>query len=115
MTILLPRAATIARTDETAVVESGGNGTVLLVEDNPDVASVSMSLLEQLGYKVHRVADAEAALRELEHDGVDLLFSDIVMPGNMDGIGLARSVRKMHPNMPILLATGYADVPVSSP
>ena len=53
--------------------ETAGSGTVLLVEDNPDVASVSISLLEQLGYNVRRVADAEAALREVElRDGVDL-------------------------------------------
>ena len=72
---------------------AGGSGTVLLVEDNPDVASVSTSLLEQLGYTVRRVADAEAALREIERDGIDLVFSDIVMPGKMDGLGLARRLQ----------------------
>ena len=73
--------------------EISGSGTVLLVEDNPDVASVSASLLEQLGYTVRRVANAEAALREIELDGIDLVFSDIVMPGKMDGLGLARHLR----------------------
>ena len=61
---------------------------MLLVEDNPDVANVSTSLLEQLGYTVRRVENAEAALREIERDGIDLVFSDIVMPGKMDGLVL---------------------------
>ena len=79
--MLLPRETLAQKPDATDAIESGGSGTVLLVEDNPDVASVSISLLEQLGYTVRRVADAEAALREIERDGVDLVFSDIVMPG----------------------------------
>jgi CheY-like chemotaxis protein len=86
-----------------------GSGTVLLVEDNPEVASVSANLLEQLGYTVRRVADAEAALREIERDGVDLVFSDIVMPGKFDGLSLARRLREIRPDLPILLATGYSD------
>jgi CheY-like chemotaxis protein len=82
---------------------------VLLVEDNPEVAAVSKSLLEQLGYTVRRVANAEAALREIEHDGFDLVFSDIVMPGAMDGLTLARRLRELRPHLPILLATGYSE------
>jgi len=111
--ILLPRerAPPQAPTAETA--DSSGSGTVLLVEDNPDVAAASTSLLEQLGYSVRRVADADEALREVERDGVDLVFSDIVMPGKMDGLGLARRLREIRPNLPILLATGYSDVAAS--
>jgi CheY-like chemotaxis protein len=86
---------------------------VLLVEDNPDVASVSAGLLEQLGYTVRRVANAEAALRELELDGIDLVFSDIVMPGKMDGLGLARHLKAVRPGLPILLASGYSDAALS--
>jgi DNA-binding LytR/AlgR family response regulator len=58
---------------------------------------------------VQRVPDAEAALREIEFDGIDLVFSDIVMPGKLDGLSLARRLREMHPDLPILLATGYSD------
>ena len=90
-------------------VEGSGSGTVLLVEDNPDVASVSISLLEQLGYTVRRVADAEAALQEIDRDGVDLVFSDIVMPGKMDGLAFAHRVREIRPDLPVLLATGYSN------
>ena len=113
VTILLPRETVAAPGNEIEATESGGSGTVLLVEDNPDVASVSISLLEQLGYTVRRVADAEAALREIEHDGVDLVFSDIVMPGKMDGLALAHRLREIRPGLPILLATGYSDAAVN--
>ncbi|HLZ04293.1 MAG TPA: ATP-binding protein [Bradyrhizobium sp.] len=109
VTILLPRDQIDLVANRAAATEIGGSGTVLLVEDNPDVASVSASLLEQLGYTVHRVTDADAALREIERDNVDLVFSDIVMPGKIDGLTLARRLRKMRPELPILLATGYSD------
>jgi CheY-like chemotaxis protein len=106
----LPRAA------EGVVAEAAGTGakaaaagTVLLVEDNPDVASASTGLLEQLGYAVRWVPDAEAALREIEDNGFDLVFSDIVMPGRMDGLGLARVIRERYPGLPVLLATGYSE------
>jgi CheY-like chemotaxis protein len=88
---------------------AAGAGNVLLVEDNPDVASASTVLLEQLGYAVRWAPDADSALRELEGNGIDLVFSDIVMPGTMDGIGLARAIRDKYPNMPIVLATGYSE------
>ena len=109
VTILLPRDRINQPPDQPETVESGGSGTVLLVEDNPDVAAVSASLLEQLGYVVRRVPDAEAALREVERDGFDLVFTDIVMPGKMDGLGLARRLREIRPDLPVLLATGYSD------
>jgi PAS domain S-box-containing protein len=113
VTILLPRDAVRAlpKTDE--ALEAGGNGTVLLVEDNPEVASVSAGLLEQLGYTVRRVSDAETALSEIERDGIDFVFSDIVMPGNMDGLKLAHHLKEMRPQLPILLATGYSDAAAS--
>ena len=114
ITILLPRKETaVTAEDVNAVDIGGGSGTVLLVEDNPEVASVSAGLLEQLGYTVRRVANAEAALRELELDGIDLVFSDIVMPGKMDGLGLARHLKATKPRLPILLASGYSDAALS--
>ncbi|MGY8666073.1 ATP-binding protein [Bradyrhizobium sp. UFLA05-109] len=106
---ILLRRETSEPQREAAVTPSRGSGTVLLVEDNPDVAVVSTGLLEQLGYQVRRVADAEEALREIEHDGVDFVFSDIVMPGKMDGLTLAHRLRQIRPGLPILLATGYSD------
>jgi CheY-like chemotaxis protein/anti-sigma regulatory factor (Ser/Thr protein kinase) len=109
VTILLPREHSGPLAERHNVPEVSGSGTVLLVEDNPDVASVSATLLEQLGYTVRRVADAEAALREIERNNVDMVFSDIVMPGKIDGLTLARRLREMRPDLPILLATGYSE------
>ena len=109
ITMLLPRKDAAPQALDADAVETGGSGIVLLVEDNPDVAAVSTGLLEQLGYTVRRVADAEAALRELEVDGIDLVFSDIVMPGKMDGLGLARHLKAVRPGLPILLTSGYSD------
>jgi CheY-like chemotaxis protein len=103
----LPKATT-----QTAIEEEHkslkGNGTVLLVEDNPEVASVSIGLFEQLGYNVRWATGASAALVELERDDIDIVFTDIVMPGKMDGIGLAKSIREKNPQIPILLVTGYS-------
>jgi PAS domain S-box-containing protein len=109
VTVLLPSESVHPKAVVQDVTDAGGSGTVLLVEDNPEVASVSRSLLEQLGYTVRRVSDAETALREVERDGIDLIFSDIVMPGKMDGLGLARRLKEIRPDLPILLATGYSD------
>jgi CheY-like chemotaxis protein len=95
-------------------VSSVGSGTVLLVEDNPDVAVASTDLLEQLGYSVRWAADAETALEEIARDGIDLVLSDIVMPGPMDGLALARAVKQKHPGLPILLASGYSDAAQSA-
>ena len=107
ITMCLPRATT-QQSPEKERSSSTGSGTVLLVEDNPEVATVSASLLEQLGYDVRWAADAAAVLAELEKDGIDIVFSDIVMPGKMDGIGLAKTKRAQNPNIPILLVTGYS-------
>jgi len=108
-TICLPRSAPVTASPDETVPSAIGSGTVLLVEDNPDVATASMGLLEQLGYSVRWVSDAEAALEEIERNGIDLVFSDIVMPGKMDGLGLARAIKAKHPDLPILLASGYSD------
>ncbi len=107
ITMLLPKASTQPKVDREQVLLKG-SGTVLLVEDNPEVAAASTGLLEQLGYHVRWAADAPAALAELEKDGIDIVFSDIVMPGKMDGIGLAQTIRKKNPDIPILLVTGYS-------
>jgi PAS domain S-box-containing protein len=87
---------------------TAGIGTVLLVEDNPEVAVASTSFFEQLGYSVRWASDASAALNEIDRDGIDIVCSDVIMPGKMDGIGLAKTIRQKKPEMPILLMTGYS-------
>jgi PAS domain S-box-containing protein len=109
ITICLPRGQASRSVRQTEFESVAGTGNVLLVEDNPEVASASAGFLEQLGYSVRWVADAEAALKEVERDGIDLIVSDIVMPGGVDGLKLARTIRDRHPDLPILLTTGYSD------
>ena len=84
-------------------------GTVLLVEDNADVAEVGAGYFRQLGYQVRSVAHAQAALAALRLDSdVDLVFSDILMPGGMNGLDLAREIVVRFPTIPVLLTTGYS-------
>jgi two-component system NtrC family sensor kinase len=84
-------------------------GTVLLVEDNADVAEVGSGLFRQLGYRVRSVVNVQAALAALRLDSdVDLVFSDILMPGSMNGLDLAREIATRYPAIPVLLTTGYS-------
>jgi PAS domain S-box-containing protein len=106
--IVLPRAQ-LQRSEGVGDNSSIGWGQVLLVEDNPDVATASTILLEQLGYSVRWAPNARDALGEIAKNDVDLVFSDVVMPGDMDGLALASAIRKLRPDMPILLTTGYSD------
>ena len=68
-----------------------------------------MALLMALGYSVIEEADGRAALNRLErHGAIDLLFTDVVMPGGIDGIELARRARVIRPQLKVLLTSGYA-------
>ncbi len=83
---------------------------ILLVEDDDNVAETTADLLDGAGYKVTQVTNAQAALEKLRGGGdIDLVFSDIMMPGTMNGAELARVVRAEFPGVFILLATGYAE------
>ena len=90
--------------------------TVLVVDDSADVADVTSALFEHLGYETIYRDSAEAALKLLEAGTkIDLVFSDIVMPGTIDGVGLAREIRSRYPNLPIALTTGYSDAAKAAP
>jgi PAS domain S-box-containing protein len=109
ITLYLPRAnADPQRASADAAADSHGGGTVLLVEDNPDVAELAITLLEHLGYEVHAAPHAQGGLEMLEQRRFDLLISDVVMAGAMDGIGLAKAVRERYPSLPIILVTGHS-------
>ncbi|GMA77542.1 hypothetical protein GCM10025880_39590 [Methylorubrum aminovorans] len=84
---------------------------VLVVEDNLDVGRFCTQLLEDLGHSIVWAHDAETALTEFERVPFrfDAVFSDVVMPG-MGGVELARRLKAGHPNLPIILTTGYSDV-----
>ena len=113
VTMYLPRSkvAPAAEAETRAPEEPAQNGeTVLLVEDNVEVQAVAVSLLEQLGYRVKQTDNAASALQILAAgEPVDLVFSDIVMPGELDGLGLARRIQRDYPGIRVLLTTGYAD------
>jgi two-component system, NtrC family, sensor kinase len=84
-------------------------GTALLVEDNGEVAEVARSYLEQLGYRVEQAGSAQSALDLLERDNtINVIFSDILMPGGMNGLDLAKSLRQRFPALTVLLTTGYS-------
>ncbi len=112
VTLYLPRSREpVAITmPATASENAGGHGErILVVEDNADVKSVAVSLLEQLNYSTLAVDTAAAALDLLRSGAeIDLVFSDVMLPGDMDGVGLARNIREHFPHIPVLLTTGYA-------
>jgi CheY-like chemotaxis protein len=85
--------------------------TILVVEDNVDVRRVAVSLLEQLGYRAIEVEAAAAALDVIvSGKHVDLVFSDVVLPGPADGLALARMLAERYPQIPVVLTTGYTKV-----
>ena len=86
-----------------------GNETVLVVEDDPAVRSLARAMIEDLGYRTVEAANADVALEILEaRQDIDLVFSDIVMPGRLNGLSLAKRVIERRPGLPIVLTSGYS-------
>ena len=86
-----------------------GYETVLIVEDDPFVRSSVIRRVEALGYRVVAAVTGKDALQQLQSDpGIDLLFTDIVMPGGMSGWELADQARRVRPGLPVLFTSGYA-------
>ena len=114
-TLYLPRVeelAVEAHAGPVPVPLAAGHGTsVLLVEDNADVGAFSVQALQELGYRTTLACDAEQALSVLEGtaDAFDIMFSDVMMPG-MNGIELGRKVRRLHPDLSVVLTSGYSQV-----
>ena len=92
--------------------ERGGTESVLVVDDRQEVADLAGAMLESLGYQVEIATDAAQALARLDAKDdplvPDLVFSDVLMPGGMNGFMLAREIRRRNPRIAILLTTGYA-------
>jgi CheY-like chemotaxis protein len=83
---------------------------VLLVEDDAEVSALTRELLTSLGFSVTHVASADAALGALVNSrGVDLVLSDVMMPGGVSGLQLAREIRRRHRDLPVILMTGYVE------
>jgi CheY-like chemotaxis protein len=87
--------------------------TILVVEDDREVRELALAVLEEAGYRVLEAASGDDAYRLLlAHPDlrVDLLFTDVVMPGRLDGIDLANAARRLRPGLPVLYATGFANL-----
>jgi signal transduction histidine kinase len=109
-TLSLPRSAEPAESRAPMAPETlaAASERVLIVEDDPEVLNLCVDLLESQGYRCDTAANASEALERLEASGpYDLLFSDVVMPGGMTGIQLARTAVERFPRMRILLTSGY--------
>lgn len=110
--LYFPRATEDVR-EETGRSEEcldGGQERILLVDDEPQVRAIAAIQLKRLGYDVIQAEDAHEALELLESGGpVDLLVTDIGLPGGMNGLDLAGAVRGRLPRMPVLYVSGYSD------
>ena len=82
---------------------------ILVVEDEEGVRIHSVEVLRELGYRVIEASDGPAAMSVLEREGrIDLLFTDVVLPGGMTGAQVAARARELHPSLKVLFTTGYA-------
>jgi CheY-like chemotaxis protein len=88
------------------------SGRALLVEDNDDLAEVQLLLLKSFGLSVDRARTAEqaAGLAEMIDSAYDVVLSDVVMPGSLNGVQLAYRLRTSKPGLPVILTTGYAEM-----
>jgi signal transduction histidine kinase/ActR/RegA family two-component response regulator len=112
VTLFLPRAAATPAASPGAAadpVPHAAAARILFVEDDAEVAEATAELLQDLGYRPVAAYDAGDALAALDRDPeIALVLSDIVMPGRLNGLELARTLRRDRPDLPVLLATGYS-------
>jgi signal transduction histidine kinase/CheY-like chemotaxis protein len=118
--IYLPRAdaapAPASAVPEAPAVLRQESGSVLFVEDDPLVREAVAGGLRQAGFTVRVAESGDAALALLDAGlQVDVVFSDVVMPGSLSGIDLARALRRRWPELPVVLATGYTERQVALP
>jgi signal transduction histidine kinase/DNA-binding response OmpR family regulator len=110
--IYLPR--THEREDVTSVTDSGpitgGSETILVVEDDEEVRNTTIDILSDLGYRVLKAKDADSALAIIESGvPIDVLFTDVVMPGNLRSPELARKAKERIPKLAVLFTSGYTE------
>jgi signal transduction histidine kinase/ActR/RegA family two-component response regulator len=113
----LPRADAMNREtgEEHAYFQDGvvanGDLAILLVEDNEQVAELASEMLSALGFRVTRAGTAREALGQFDDTAnrFDIVFSDVVMPGGMNGLELAQELKRRQPDLPVLLTTGYSE------
>jgi PAS domain S-box-containing protein len=116
--LCFPRSASCiaAEISNVAAVVEGGCETLLLVDDEPQVRTIAAIQLKRLGYEVLQAENAREALEILDRSpAVDLLVTDIGLPGGMSGMELAAAVRKRDPLISVLYVSGYSDGSASKP
>jgi CheY-like chemotaxis protein len=111
--IYLPRLFVSERPEErqpsSPALPLGHGETILIVEDEPDVRSFTIDLMQELGYRTLDAPDGPSGLRMLDaHPEIELLFTDIGLPGGMNGRDLADAARQRRPDLKVLYASGYA-------
>ena len=115
MWLYLPRhhgeaAASDAAAQNVAGVETGYGETVLVVDDEPAVRLLMVDALQDAGYRVLEAADGAAGLKILQSDcRIDLLLTDVGLPGGMNGRQVADAGRALRPSLKVLFITGYAE------
>jgi PAS domain S-box-containing protein len=112
--LYLPWSAKVAypqRSQPESRPKASATQTVLLVEDEEMLRKVGVQMLQRQGYRVIGAADGPDALRlwELHHEAIDLLISDMVMPGGLTGLQLAEQLRARKPQLQVILASGYSE------
>jgi PAS domain S-box-containing protein len=96
------------RSDERPTEITGGAERILLVEDDPTVLALTLDMLTGLGYRATTATNATEALDVIRSDArIDILFTDVVMPGGISGVDLARTARELRPGLPVLLTSGF--------
>jgi len=110
--LYLPRApAGAADVEDRARPDASPRGTetLLVVEDDPDVRAAVVEMVEDLGYAVEEAGNPDAAVGILKTKHIDLLFTDVVMPGTMKSTELAELARTLRPGIRVLFTSGYSE------
>ena len=110
VSIVLPRlhAATDADEPQRPAAPEASGERVRVVEDDPDVRAYTVGALRELGYRVTEAVDGPSALHLLAQASVDLVFTDVVLPGGMTGADIVGEARALWPGIKALYTTGYA-------
>lgn len=111
--LFLPRFKGVMAKEETRpnlVQVTSGSERILIVEDEADVREIPVAVLEMQGYEVIQAGNGREAIERLEKEpSIDLLFTDVVLPGGLSGVDVAREAYQLHPNIKVLYTSGYSD------
>ncbi|ASJ72698.1 hybrid sensor histidine kinase/response regulator [Granulosicoccus antarcticus] len=109
--LYLPRSDELIECDKTISKNTtiqGGSETILIVDDETGLVEIAVTHLQKLGYTTYTANNSQQAMELLDaHEQIDMLFLDVIMPGDMDGLELATAVRHRRPNLKVLLTSGF--------